>query len=155
MAQGKQGARGGAARQGGLAMKMLAFTLPVVPTAQARPRHTRHGHTYKSAGQIAAEQTLEALLVPHIPENALDGPLELCFMACLPIPKSAGKKAREAMLGGISGHTKKPDLDNLAKQLMDAMTRLRFWNDDRQITRLVAEKRYSDSPCWQITLKAA
>lgn len=136
-------------------MQNLNFTLPIVPTAQARPKHTRAGHAYKTSDQLAAERTLEAMLAPYMPENALDGPLELTFTACLPIPASASKKARAAMLGGEIGHTKKPDLDNLCKQLLDAMTRLRFWHDDRQLTRLVAAKRYSERPCWQVSVRAA
>ncbi|MFR1532849.1 MAG: RusA family crossover junction endodeoxyribonuclease [Bilophila wadsworthia] len=37
------------------------------------------------------------------------------------------EKQREAMLRGEIAHTKKPDLDNMAKQLKDAMTRAGFW----------------------------
>lgn len=57
------------------------------------------------------------------------------------------------MLEGRIGHVVKPDLDNLAKQLKDAMTRMRFWEDDRQIVRLVCEKRYSETPCWEISAR--
>lgn len=57
------------------------------------------------------------------------------------------------MLSGRIGHTVKPDLDNLCKQLKDAMTRLRFWQDDRQVVRLVCEKVYGLDPCWKISVR--
>lgn len=54
------------------------------------------------------------------------------------------------MQAGKIGHTVKPDVDNLSKQLLDAMTRLRFWEDDRQVVELVARKWYDEDPCWVV-----
>lgn len=49
-------------------------------------------------------------------------------------------------------HTKKPDLDNLEKQLLDCMTRMRFWEDDRQVYMVAKKKIYSPSPRWEVTV---
>ena len=54
------------------------------------------------------------------------------------------------MQAGEIGHTVKPDVDNLSKQLLDAMTRLRFWEDDRQVVELVARKWYDENPRWVV-----
>ncbi len=117
------------------------FTIRCVPTAQQRPKHmrTKTGKdiTYKSDAQKANENTLEALLLPYVPKSPFSGGIELQFIAFMPLPLSESKKRKEAMLNGHIGHTVKPDLDNLCKQLKDAMTRLRFWNDDRQVVRLI------------------
>ncbi len=137
---------------------MIAFTLPIVPTAQARARHgvvNGHSMTFKSGAQRANEQTLDALLAPHAPETPLMGAVTLEFRAVFPPPRSASKKAREAMLRGTEPHTKKPDLDNLVKQLKDAMTRLQFWRDDRQVVRIVCEKRYGDTGRWEVCIREA
>lgn len=134
---------------------MIAFILPCIPTAQARARHgvvDGHSMTFKSHAQRANEQTLDALLAPHAPAAPLDGGVVLEFRAVFPPPKSASKKARVAMLRGIEPHTKKPDLDNLTKQLKDAMTRLCFWHDDRQVVRIVCEKRYGERGRWEVRL---
>lgn len=128
------------------------FTLPVVPTAQQRARHTRTGRAYKSAVQTANERTLEALLLPHIPKKPLGGALRLEIVASMPIPASTSKRRAEAMLAGKIGHTHKPDVDNLAKQLLDACTRLRFWEDDRQVVSLSIVKRYATAPCWIVSI---
>lgn len=109
--------------------------------------------TYKSGRQKQNEATLHALLAPHVPPRPLEGGLELQFAAIMPLPMSESGKRREAMLSGRIGPTVKPDLDNLAKQLKDAMTRLRFWHDDRQVVRLVCEKAYGLDPCWQVSVR--
>ena len=134
---------------------MIAFTLPVIPTAQARARHgvvKGRSMTFKSSEQRVNEQTLDALLALHAPEAPLMGAVTLEFRAVFPPPKSASKKARAAMLRGIEPHTKKPDLDNLTKQLKDALTRLCFWHDDRQVVRIVCEKRYGERGRWEVRL---
>lgn len=41
-------------------------------------------------------------------------------------------------------HTIRPDLDNLCKGVFDSANKI-LWNDDSQITNLVAEKKYSEN----------
>ena len=59
------------------------------------------------------------------------------------------------MLNGEDMPTKKPDLDNLAKQLKDAMTRMQFWHDDAQICALRCDKIYSELGGWEICVYEA
>lgn len=131
----------------------MMFEISIIPTAQQRVRHTRSGAAYKSREQEANERTLEALLLAHKPEKPLCGPVRLVFTAYMPIPASTSKRRRAAMQEGKIGHTVKPDVDNLAKQLLDAMTRLRFWDDDRQIVELTCRKRYAEEPRWEICVQ--
>ncbi|MDL2268855.1 RusA family crossover junction endodeoxyribonuclease [Desulfosarcina sp. OttesenSCG-928-A07] len=134
---------------------MISFTLPIIPTAQARPRVAVRGkfvQAYKTKDQQANERTLEAWLKDHAPEAPLTGGLVLEFVAALPIPKSATKKNKTAMLSGFVLPTKKPDLDNLAKQIKDAMTRMQFWGDDSQIVSLRCEKIYAETGYWKISV---
>lgn len=135
---------------------MIAFTLNTIPTAQARARHgvvNGHSVTYKAGAQRANEQTLDALLAPHAPKEPMTGAVVLEFRAVFPPAKSVSKKARAAMLRGQVQHVKKPDLDNLAKQLKDAMTRLNFWGDDRQVVRMAGEKRYGEVGQWEVCVR--
>lgn len=135
---------------------MLKFRLNCIPTAQARARHgrTKSGlHvTFKSANQRANERTLEALLAPHAPKAPLQGPLVLEFVAAMPVGKSDSKKLRADKLTGWVAPEKKPDLDNLAKQLLDCMTRLQFWTDDVQVVCLRCEKIYAEQGYWDVAL---
>lgn len=135
---------------------MLKFRLNCIPTAQARARHmtTKSGLSvsYKSANQKANERTLEALLAPYAPKAPLQGPLVLEFVAALPVGKSDSKKLREAKLTGLVAPEKKPDLDNILKNLMDCMTRLQFWTDDAQVVCLRCEKIYAEQGYWDVAL---
>lgn len=134
---------------------MIKFTLPVIPTAQARPRVAVRGkfaQAYKTKDQQANERTLEAWLKDHAPESPLQGGLVLEFVAAFPIPKSATKNNRAQMLHGFMLPTKKPDLDNLAKQLKDAMTRMQFWCDDSQIVSMHCDKIYAETGYWEVAV---
>ena len=136
--------------------KEISFILNCTPTPQARPRHAvMHGFsmTYKSAAQKENEATLDALLAQHAPVEPMEGAVALTFMAYLPVPASASKKKQQDMLNGVIRHTHKPDLDNLGKQLKDAMTRLQFWRDDRQVVKLTCEKRYGMRGHWIVTIR--
>ncbi len=142
--------------QGFFLLRELSFTLNAVPTPQARPRHTMVGgfsRTYKTAEQKRNEQTLDALLAAHAPETPIRGAVSLEFAAVFPVPASASRKRRREMLDGVIGHTQKPDLDNLAKQLKDAMTRLQYWLDDRQVVRISCEKRWGERGQWIVTVR--
>ncbi len=139
-------------------MQTLEFTLPIVPTAQARARVTVRGKfatAYKTKDQQANERTLEACLMQHAPDKPLEGPLVLEFVAALPVGKSDSKKLREAKLTGMVSPEKKPDTDNLCKQLLDACTRLQFWADDCQVVKIVGEKIYAETGYWEIAIYEA
>lgn len=137
---------------------MIKFSIPVIPTAQARPKVAVRGtfaQAYKTKDQQANERTLEAWLMRHAPEKPLNGPLVLEFVAALPCPRSVSKRSRAAMLAGEDYPAKKPDLDNLAKQLKDSMTRMQFWHDDAQIVCLRCEKIYADAGRWDVAVYEA
>jgi Holliday junction resolvase RusA-like endonuclease len=63
----------------------------------------------------------------------------------LPIPKSHSKKRTEDCLEGREKPIKKPDIDNLAKSLLDGMNGVVF-KDDSQIVSLHCTKVYSSEP---------
>jgi Holliday junction resolvase RusA-like endonuclease len=58
----------------------------------------------------------------------------------LPRPKDL---TRGAKAGAKIPHTKKPDLDKLARATKDALTGV-LWGDDAQVVNLLAYKRYAD-----------
>lgn len=137
--------------------KTIAFTIPIVPTAQKRARHGRLRNgasvTYKDQGQRQNENNLIALMAPYAPETPWEGPVLLSVGAHFPIPASWSKRKREQALDNYGSMTSKPDIDNVVKQAADILTKLQFWLDDKQMVCLIAEKGYSDKPRWEITLK--
>ena len=135
----------------------MEFVLGVIPTAQARVRHgiSRGGFVtaFKAGSQIRNEQTLEAVLLPYKPDTPVRVAVSVSFTAVLPLPQSVSKKRKQAMLEGAELPVKKPDIDNLAKQLLDAMTRLQFWEDDKQIAELHCKKIYGEVGKWIVRIE--
>lgn len=135
----------------------MEFELGIIPTPQARVRHgiSKGGFVtaFKSGMQIRNEQTLEACLLEHKPQRPAGGAISLSFTAVIPVPQSVSKKKKAEMLAGSMRPTKKPDIDNLAKQILDAMTRLQFWEDDKQIVELHCRKVYGESGKWIVEIE--
>lgn len=69
-----------------------------------------------------------------------------------PVPKSVSKVKREKMLSGSIKPGVKPDLDNVAKSILDALNGIAYY-DDNQITDLKIAKRYSEKPRVDVILK--
>lgn len=67
-------------------------------------------------------------------------------------PKSFSKKKRKAALAGLMRPTTKPDLDNVAKTILDALNGV-AWKDDSEITTLAIAKKYSKLSSATICIK--
>jgi Holliday junction resolvase RusA-like endonuclease len=63
----------------------------------------------------------------------------------LAIPTSWSKRKHAAALVGQVFPTKKPDLDNFLKAILDGMNGIAF-TDDARVVALISSKRYSDTP---------
>lgn len=74
-------------------------------------------------------------------ENAIRAEIKV-FM---PIPKSDSKKKRELKLSGKIRPTMKPDNDNIAKSVLDALNGVAYL-DDKQIVELAVDKKYGEEP---------
>ena len=72
----------------------------------------------------------------------IEGRISIEIIAFLEIPKNTSKKKSIEMLEGTISPTKKPDIDNIAKSVLDALNKFVF-KDDNQVTRIMVEKKYS------------
>ncbi len=70
--------------------------------------------------------------------------LKLEVLAYFPVPKSASKAKREAMLQGKI-RPGKPDGDNLIKAIADSLNQISY-DDDKQISTMIITKVYSEQP---------
>lgn len=70
-------------------------------------------------------------------------PLKVDIKAYFEIPKSVSKKKYQDMFNGIIRPTKKPDADNIAKIILDALNKVAF-ADDTQVVDLRVRKYYSE-----------
>lgn len=73
------------------------------------------------------------------------GPMWINIECYYPIPRGTPKNKRQMMEDGKILPMVKPDLDNVAKSILDALNGLAFM-DDKQIVILHTTKRYDATP---------
>ena len=127
-------------------MAQITLTIPGKPYAQQRPRFYRAGRFVKTYDTLYKEKRqIVALISSQVGNELIQEPLRVELNFFLEIPKSYSRKKRERCLFGLIAHTKKPDLDNMAKFYLDCMNKI-VYRDDSQIYELIVSKHYSDSP---------
>ena len=109
----------------------ISLTVHGTPEPQARPRYGS-GHFFSPKTVWWHKVQFAARL--NRPKPALEGPVHLILSFYMPRPKSAPQS--------IVWHRTRPDIDNLAKAVMDAMTTAGWWLDDGQVAVLEASKQY-------------
>lgn len=73
----------------------------------------------------------------------LEGPIAINLISIRKIPKSSSAKQKEMMMNNEILPVKKPDLDNIAKSVLDALNGVAY-NDDSQVVTLNLSKVYGN-----------
>lgn len=124
---------------------MLLFTINVVPEAQKQTRFSfKHGiHSYNPSQKYIdyCKWQIKAF-APAVP---LEGPIDLTMYFFLTIPKSTSGVQKRQMINGKIMHMKKPDLDNLAYAITNAMKGI-IYGDDSQVVKMCMQKMYAENP---------
>lgn len=127
-----------------------AFFAAGIPKGQPRPRaFSRGGHArvydpgtaegWKSAIAVAAQANR---LAGQFQERPLRVELRFTFAR----PKSHRRTCGLVKDGAPRFHTSKPDADNAAKAVLDALTQIGAWHDDAQVAELNVLKVYGETP---------
>ena len=103
----------------------------------------------QSAKAKSVANDLNKLLLHHKPTAPLTKPIKVCISWQFPFRKSEPKKNRA--LGKIPCSVR-PDLDNLAKLMLDALGKAGFYKDDALVYDLHISKCFSYDPGYQISL---
>lgn len=129
------------------------LVIPGKPVGKGRPRFRRAGtyvQTYTPKATAGYERTVRDCWKATRLEP-LKGEIEAIIYAYFPIPQSATKKRRALMESGAIGCGTKPDADNIAKAVLDALNGLAY-TDDSKVTRLVVVKLYGTEPRVEVKL---
>jgi Holliday junction resolvase RusA-like endonuclease len=112
---------------------------------KARPRmNTYTGNAYTPTNTKDYENLVKQYFKIKYPRYVpLEGRVSVKIIAYFDIPKATTKKDRALIEEGLLSPTKKPDIDNIVKIILDAMNKMAF-KDDNQITKLEVEKVYTD-----------
>lgn len=121
----------------------IVLNIPGKPLGKARPRVTRRGITYTPKPTAEREKLVRACYAEKYGgASPLDAPLSVTITAVYPVPVSASAAKKREMYGGAVLPLTRPDVDNVAKLILDALNG-RAYTDDSQVVALTASKRYA------------
>ena len=126
---------------------MIHFKIEGKPVPQGRPRAVRMGagvRMYDPPKSKVYKQMVAAKVRSYMKINGIQTitePLAVHLNFYFTPPKSYSKKRIRAIEAKEELFTKKPDLDNLAKSILDSCNNLLF-KDDSQIIGLTIGKHY-------------
>ncbi len=119
------------------------FEVPGKVIGKGRPRlNTYTGIVYTPTKTKDYETLIEQYFLLKYPRfKILEKRVEVKIIAYFGIPKTTNKSEINEMLENNISPTKKPDIDNIVKVVLDSMNKFAF-KDDNQITRIEVEKKY-------------
>jgi Holliday junction resolvase RusA-like endonuclease len=156
-------------------MTVVAFSMVGEPRGKGRPRVFVQGG--RSIATTDPQTRRYEASVSQVARRAMagaapmEGPLSVSIRFRMPIPRSATKRDKAAMAAGEMAPVARPDLDNLAKAILDGMSedaavkakakktgiaadaRIVFRNDS-QIVRLFVVKLYAEQPGVDVRVEA-
>lgn len=121
----------------------IHLDIPGKPLGKSRPRVTRRGITYTPKATAEREQLVRTVfLETYRYARPFTCALRVSIEAVYPVPVSASKAKRADMMAGKIIPTVRPDVDNVAKLILDALNKTAY-ADDSQIVSLTVSKRYA------------
>lgn len=134
-------------------MRPIILTVYGTPVAQGRPRFARIGNGVRTYDPEKSRDWKQGVRLQALEQLRKDGPVPTVYEgavrmevhAYLPRPKTLPKR--------IIHHTRKPDADNVAKGVKDALKGV-IYRDDSQVIELLVRKSYGDPPRVVIGLQA-
>ena len=122
---------------------MVSFRVHAEPKAQPRPRaFSRGGHArvYNPDTADGWKAAVTSAGASKRPEHPYDGAMSVRLIFYMPRPQRLSRKCDP---NGALPCTAKPDVDNLAKSTLDAMTEAGWWADDALVAELHVVKLYA------------
>lgn len=132
----------------------IKFTVPGQPVPQGRPRFTTKPfvRSYDPPKSAKYKNKVKKFAEKIAPEKPLQGELYAEILIFKETLKSFNKTKKAAAEARTLRPTTKPDADNYAKGILDAVKGI-IWEDDGQVVDLVTRKFYSEIPRAEITIK--
>ena len=125
-------------------MMTCDFEIEGKPVGKGRPRFKRMGNfvqTY-TPEKTADYEKLVRLNFQNAGGVITEKPVRVEIVAFFAPPKTTRKKDKIEMLANRILPMKKPDVDNIAKIVLDALNQIAY-KDDSQVIELIVKKKYA------------
>lgn len=121
----------------------MYLQLPFSPTPRGRPRFNfTSGHAYKNPKSRKFEDELRDYIIMNFNIETHDGPLCADIKFTIKRPKSVKRQFPSV----------KPDVDNLAKPILDVIQKCGIIKNDSQIINLNLKKEYGERDLIEVSL---
>lgn len=125
---------------------MLLIEIHGNPCPQKQTRFVRRGSYVSTFDPSSKEKAnIQWQLKAYAPREPLAGAVKVDLTFYLPVPKSTSGVRKRQMLNHVILPTKRPDVDNLAYLITNAMKSI-IYCDDSQVVDLCMHKRYGAEP---------
>ena len=127
----------------------IYFEIEGKVVGKGRPRFARMGNfvrTYSTQQDVSYENWVKTCFLNSVYNDfkPIENEIDVTIIAQFEIPKSISNKKRQMMLDLQIRPTKKPDCDNIAKSICDALNKVAY-KDDSQIVNLIVHKIYGEN----------
>ena len=139
-------------------MPEITFVVPGPPKGKGRPRARvmsggKFAQMYTPKDTVEYENLVKMAFSQAAPDHTqLDVPVHAHIRAYWPIPKSFSKKKQDKIDSGHLRPVTKPDLDNVAKCILDSLNKIAF-RDDSFVQTMTVMKFYHRRPHVLVTLE--
>lgn len=133
----------------------VLLKIPGEPIAQGRPRFRKHANfvtTYDPRESKQYKEMVKRIASETYGLPPIDSAVRMTLDVYKSMPKSFSKAKRESALKGDLRPSSKPDWDNYAKGVADALNGV-CYVDDGQIVSATVNKYYSDEPRVEVTIE--
>lgn len=137
-------------------MKYVFLAYGSVQPKQRPKFNRRTGTAYTPNSTVEFEASVRCYAQKYLADNdylPMEGACDVHITIHKAVPERASKKKRKEMLQGLISVTTKPDVDNVAKSILDALNGV-WYKDDRQVVKLTVEKLYSERDYYRVECKS-
>lgn len=132
----------------------MRIIVPGAPIAKKRPRFARRGKFVQTYNEQETEEGRWLWEAQQQIDAAMQGAVKVEMLFAMPRPKShygTGRNEWKLKESAPLLHTKKPDIDNLQKWVLDCLNGI-LWVDDSCVVEARARKEYAEKPMTVITV---
>lgn len=138
-------------------MTAVRFVIPGAPVGKGRPKFARRGAfvtvytpektaSYENLVKVKAEEAMQG-------RELFSGAVSVAIWIYVTPPASWSQEKQRAAIAGEIFPISKPDVDNVAKGILDACNKI-VWRDDMQSCDLMVWKRYATSARAHVSVRA-